>query len=117
MAKLKVPKLNPDEANALFAEGAGGIIGSILTGGLGAGLGLAMPLTVDDYVDKYDRNATDPAWKYGLLNSLTSPLAGAILLGNKNPKIAALQALTGGLAGGAGGYGYGLTRESEGNKR
>lgn len=110
MAKLKVPKLKPDEANALLTEGAGGIIGSILTGGLGAGLGLAMPLTVDDYVNKYDRNATDPAWKYGLFNALTNPLTGA-LLGNKNPKIAALQVLTGGLAGGAGGYGYGLTRE------
>jgi hypothetical protein len=93
-----------------------GVGGAALEGAGGAALGALMPLTEGDYVEKPDRTPADPAWKWALLSALAAPIFGATD-GNKSLPMAAIQALAGGLAGGAGGYAYGLTREHEGNKK
>lgn len=84
----------------------------LLGGGLGAVGGSLFPLSTSDYVDKYDREAIDPAWKSALLGAIASPV-----LSTKTPAMLALSALSGGALGGALGYGYGLTRENEKTKR
>ena len=86
-----------------FIEGG---IDTALTAALGAGAGALMP------IQGQGASASDYVVPGAVVSAVAAPLAYA-LFGQRNPKALAVNALMGGLAGGAGGYGYWLTGKPE----
>jgi hypothetical protein len=86
-----------------FIEGS---MDTALTAALGAGAGALVP------IQDQGASASDYVVPGAAVSAVATPLAYA-LFGQRNPKALAVNALMGGLAGGAGGYGYWLTGKPE----